>query len=249
MEYRLAVDLHVHTIASGHAYSTVEEIARRAAAKGLEGVAIADHGPAMAGSGHIYHFWNMQVIPRYMHGVFILRSCEANILNPQGDLDLPGEILDALDIVHAGLHPFCGYEGKSAAENTAALVGALNRKEVDIIVHPGNPAFPIEIDTLAEEAARLGKAIEINNSSFVYTRKGSRENCLAIARALKRTGGPVSLGSDAHIADFAGEFSRALEVIAEAGIALRQVINYDLETLRGFLASRSKPLFLHSDDG
>jgi histidinol phosphatase-like PHP family hydrolase len=43
-EMDLAADLHVHTVASGHAYSTIAEIADEAARKGLDAIAITDHG-------------------------------------------------------------------------------------------------------------------------------------------------------------------------------------------------------------
>ena len=37
------VDLHTHTIASGHAYSTIEECAVYAAEQQLECIAVTDH--------------------------------------------------------------------------------------------------------------------------------------------------------------------------------------------------------------
>ena len=36
MEYNFEADLHTHTIASGHAYNTIREMARAAADKGLK---------------------------------------------------------------------------------------------------------------------------------------------------------------------------------------------------------------------
>jgi len=44
---RLLADLHTHTVASGHAYSTVTELAWAAADKGLELIAVTDHGPTV----------------------------------------------------------------------------------------------------------------------------------------------------------------------------------------------------------
>lgn len=41
------VDLHTHTIASGHAYNTRNEMIAAAAAKNLEVYAITEHAPAM----------------------------------------------------------------------------------------------------------------------------------------------------------------------------------------------------------
>ena len=43
----ILVDTHSHTIASGHAYSTLSEMARAAAAKGLQALAITEHAPQL----------------------------------------------------------------------------------------------------------------------------------------------------------------------------------------------------------
>ena len=81
-------DLHVHTVASGHAYSTIGEIAVEAGRKGLRLVGMTDHGPALPGGPHPYHFAALRFVPETLHGVRILRGVEANILGP-GQLDLP----------------------------------------------------------------------------------------------------------------------------------------------------------------
>ena len=70
---RLEADLHVHTVASGHAYSTVEEITREAARRGLTLVGITDHGPGLPGGAHQYHFWNLRILPEVLNGVRILK--------------------------------------------------------------------------------------------------------------------------------------------------------------------------------
>lgn len=44
-----AVETHYHTIASGHAYSTVLEGVMYAKKYGMKGLAVTDHGPAMPG--------------------------------------------------------------------------------------------------------------------------------------------------------------------------------------------------------
>ncbi len=243
-DYNIRVDLHVHTIASGHAYSTVAEIARAAAEKGLEAVAMADHGPALGGGAHPFHFWNLRVVPRRMEGVVILRSIEANIVDSEGGLDLADGFLERLDVVQAGFHPGCGYDQRSVEANTLAMLGAMRHPLVDIIVHPGNPAFQVDIPVVVEEAARLGKALEINNASYVYTRMGSRENDQLIVEEAKRRGAWIAVGSDAHIAGFAGEFSHAVEILAGVELPLGRVVNRDLDGLREFLKGRGKVLDL-----
>ncbi len=93
-------------------------------------------------------------------------------------------------------------------------------------------------------AQREGKALEINNASYVYTRQGSRENDLLIAGEAKRRGAFIAVGSDAHIASFAGEFSHAVEILAGTELEPDRVINRDLAGLRDFLKGRGAVLDL-----
>jgi putative hydrolase len=51
-------DLHTHTIASGHAYSSLKENIEAAAERGLTALGISDHAPAMPGTCHSFHFGN-----------------------------------------------------------------------------------------------------------------------------------------------------------------------------------------------
>ncbi len=227
------VDLHVHTLASGHAYSTVDEIARAAAAKGLRGVALTDHGPALPGGPHLYHFHALRFIPPVLHGVRLLRGAEANIL-AAGEIDLPAEVLAKLELVMAGFHEDCSPVA-DRGENTALLLAVLARPEVKVIAHPGNPAVPLDYAAVAEHAARTGTALEFNNSSFSVSRRGSEHNCRALAEHCARFGTPVTVGSDAHFCTGVGEFADALQALAAAGIKPQQIVNRTLRSTLAFL--------------
>jgi putative hydrolase len=243
---KIVADLHVHTIASGHAYSTVEEIARAAAARGLAMVALTDHGPGIPGGPHAYHFGNLRILPSSLHGVELLGGVEANILEG-GLLDLGEVYLRRMDIVLAGLHLQC-FPPSGEAENTTALLDALQNPFVDVIVHPGNPEYPVDLERLVLAGAAAGKALEINNSSFLV-RKGSADNCRLLARLVRRHGGLVTVSSDAHVACDVGEVSRALEVVLEAGIPASSVLNLSVERVRQFLARRGKKRFAARQGG
>ena len=52
MQMKIKADLHTHTLSSGHAYSTIDEMAKGAQKRGLNLIAITDHGPAMPGASH-----------------------------------------------------------------------------------------------------------------------------------------------------------------------------------------------------
>lgn len=238
----IKADLHVHTVASGHAYCTVREICIEAAQRGLQMVGITDHGPSMPGGAHPYHFANLVVLPRELFGVKVLRSAECNILDTEGTLDLHPRILKRLDIVQAGLHPFCGYEGESVEENTAAVLAAVESGLVDVLVHPGNPLYPLDYGTVVESASSNGVLLEINNASFTLVRKGSLENCRKILEIAHRIGARVCVGSDAHDASLVGGFEKALELIDEVGYDRSRVVNRDASSVLEFLESRGKDI-------
>ncbi len=228
------VDTHVHSVASGHAFSTVGEIAAVACKRGLEGVAITDHGPALPGGPHLYHFMSLRFIPPFIDGVRMLRGVEANILDA-GKLDLEERVLHELDIVLAGLHEGCGYSGASVPEHTRAMLQAMEHPEVDIISHPGNPAYRVDYVAIVEQAVRTGTALEINNASFSVSRKNSAPCCVEIARLCAEKGALVAVGSDAHICSGVGKFTDAIAALNHAGIRPEQVVNRNLEALVAFL--------------
>jgi len=232
---KIVADMHTHTISSGHAYSTVNELAAEASRKGLLAIAITDHGPALPGGPHIYHFGAMRFIPEMICGVRILRGVEANILDAEGTLDLPETYLEKLDFVMAGLHEGCGFDDETADAYTEAVINAMENPLVKAISHPGNPIFPLDYDAVVAAARRTGTALELNNTSFSISRKGSRPNCEELARLIARHGAPLVIGSDAHIAQMVGVFDDAIEAVIAAGIPATQVVNASREGLLSFL--------------
>jgi putative hydrolase len=234
---KFVADLHTHTVSSGHAYSTVLEIARAAQEKGLAMVAITDHGPTMPGAPHAYHFGNLTAIPSKIYGVEILRGAEVNVLDREGGIDLPVSRLKNLDIVLAGLHTYC-FPAGSVEENSHGMIAAMRNPWVDIIVHPGNPEFTIDPEKIVKAAVEEGIVIEVNNSSLTTCRVGSMSYCKDIAAYVKKYGALVSVGSDSHIALTVGELTAAKELILSAGIPEEQVINTSVDRVRAYLEQR-----------
>lgn len=236
---RFVADLHTHTVSSGHAYSTVLENARAAADKGLKIIAITDHGPAMPGAPHPYHFGNQVVIPNTLFGVRILKGIEANVIDREGSLDLAPERLAKLDIVLAGLHTVCTPNG-SEQENTEMLINAMKSNPwIDIVVHPGNPEYPIDAEAVVLAAVKYDVALEINNSSLTVSRRGSRPRCDNIAALAKQHGCKIFVGSDSHFAYTVGDFGAAIELIEQNGIPAEQVLNTSAELVYKHLARRN----------
>lgn len=71
--------MHTHTIVSGHAYSSLQEMAKAAADKGLEILGVTEHGPSIPGTCQLIYFHNMHVIPRTMYCVRLLLGSDAHI--------------------------------------------------------------------------------------------------------------------------------------------------------------------------
>ena len=233
----IKVDLHTHTIASGHAYSTLSENALAASRKGIELLGMTDHAPSMPGAPHHYHFGNLTILPKELYGVRILPGVEANITNYEGKLDIPIEYLSRMKLVLVGLHEIC-YPGGTSEQNTKAYIKAMENPYIDMMVHPGRPHFEMDLELIAHMSAQLNIPVEINNSSLAKEKRGAWDNCRRFARYMAQYKGPVILGSDAHFWDRVGDFSYALELVHEVGILEHQILNTSPERVLEYLATR-----------
>ena len=225
---KLRMDTHTHSVASGHAYSTVDENLRWAAVHGLELIALTDHAPGMKDTtGHAY-FANLHVLPKELHGVKLLRGIELNIMDFDGNVDMDEKVLSRLDLAIASLHMPCIKPG-SRKENTQALLKVMENPYVDIIGHPGDPRYDIDYKAVFRQAKETGTLLEINNASLIPGgfRDGSQENVKEILRMSMEEGIPVVLGSDAHFYTGIGDFSHALALLKEVGFPEELVLNTD----------------------
>jgi putative hydrolase len=233
---KIAIDTHTHTVASGHAYSTVYELALGARKRRLAGFVITDHGPGLSGGTHPYHFGNLRVLPERIRGVRVYHGIEANILDLEGGLDLDPERLAELHFVYAGFHESC-FAPRDEAENTQAMIAAIRNPLVDAISHPGNPIYPIDMEAVVDAARECGKALEINDSSF-RVRKGSAGRCGELARLCAERGALVVCGSDAHYWADVGRFDTALAAIEKGGVPAERVINATKASFEAFMERR-----------
>lgn len=233
---KFILDTHCHSIASGHAYSTIQEMAAYAKEIGFKLIAITDHGPKMPGSAHEVYFKNLRVVPKEISGVEILKGVEVNIMNYEGKLDMPEEVLKELDLVIASLHQPCIKPG-SMEENTNVFINLMKLPYIHILGHTGNPSYPIDIERLTNAAKENRVLIEINNSSLEpgSFRTGSKENCYNILKACRDKGLGVVVGSDAHMAYHVGNFSIAKEMIKDLNVPEELIINTSVDRLKAYL--------------
>lgn len=244
---RILVDPHVHSIASGHAYSTLNDYLEEAKKIGLEMFAMTDHAPTMPGSCDIFHFFNQTVIPREVDGVKILRGVEANIVGADGEIDVPKRLLKRLDLVIGSYHPIC-FPAGTKAENTRAYVELMKQDLVQILGHPGNLHVEVDIEEIVKVAAYYDVLIEINNSTFKNgARVGSEANCdQFIDLGMKHNVG-FSVSSDAHIRYELGRFEHSIAHLECFGVPLDRIVNRDAASMTAFLKRKGKLLDVSDD--
>lgn len=229
------LDLHTHTIVSGHAYSTVQENIEAAKKIGLKYLGMSEHAPSMPGGPHPFYFQNIYVIPKEVDGVRVLKGIEGNIIDFDGNIDVTDEMALHLDYIIASLHSPC-LKGGTKEENTNAYLKAMNHPKVKIIGHPDDSRFIFDKEIVIKNAKEKNILIEINNSSLKPDsfREGSRENIIELLRLCKKYNVRVVLGSDAHISYDVGKFIYNGSIIDEVNFPKELVINYHEEQIKEF---------------
>lgn len=237
---KFVVDTHTHTYASGHAYSTLIENARAAKANGLTLFCTTDHAHSMPGAPHYWFFSNQRILPRFLEGVGLLRGVEANILNPQGEIDLHPSVDANLDWVIASFHEPV-FTPADKATHTAALINTIESGRVDALGHLGNPNFDFDFAEVIACAKAHHVAIEINNSTLKgNSRIGSIDRCHQIAQVAKTLDAYITTGSDAHFCLDLGELSLASQLIDQVGIPTSRVITHTARQFLDFLQLRGR---------
>lgn len=234
MSYEYVLDLHTHTIASGHAYNTLREMAKAASDKGLSVLGITEHAPKMPGTCHSFYFHNLKTVPRELYGIRLLLGSEVNIMDFEGNIDLEEQDLKGMDIIIASLHTPCIKPG-SIKENTTAYLKVMENPYVNIIGHPDDGRYPVDYRALVEGAKEKGKVLELNNHSLdpKCFRRDARENDLKMLELCKEYAVPVIMGSDAHFDTLIGEFSMAKKLLEEVDFPEELVLNRSVEALQG----------------
>ena len=237
----ILTDTHSHTVASTHAYSTVHDYFAVAKQKGLQLFSITDHAPSMPDGPHYWHFGNMKVVPRVVDNVAMLRGIEANILEPDGEVDIPPALDGFLDFAIASFHEpvFSPADEKT---HTRAVINAMATGLCQIVGHPGNPNYPIDFDEVVRAARDHNVLLEINNSSFTHSRSGSEARCIRLLETVDRLDWKVVFGSDAHVAYHVGEVSECIAKARAVGFPEQRVVSANARRLLDFLAEHGKPV-------
>ena len=229
------LDIHTHTIASGHAYGTIREMAQAARDKDIKLLGLTEHAPGIPGTCDPFYYFNLKVIPRELYGVKIFHGSEVNVLE-DGTLSLGQEYIDCLDYLIAGIHRPC-YEDQGIEKNTDNLISCMKHPKVYFVSHPDDNHTPLNYDRLVKAAQEYHVALEVNNSSLVKEEKrwGCVENYHKMLRLCMEMHVPIFVGSDAHDPSWVGEFSLAQKLLKEIDFPDELIINNDTEKFERFI--------------
>jgi DNA polymerase (family X) len=192
-------DLHSHsTYTDGRA--SIEQMASRARAAGLDYLAVTDHSKRIAMAHgldpvRLREQWReIDNVGKHLHGITLLRGIEVDILE-DGTLDLPDDVLSELEWVVASVH----YKlNQSPKDMTQRMIGAIRNPNVDVIGHPsgrlltGREPSAFDLDEVLRVAREEGCALEVNSQAERLDLTDSA--CLKA----KHAGVKLVVSSDAH---------------------------------------------------
>lgn len=233
---KIIADTHTHTIASTHAYSTVQEMFKEASDINLYALAITDHAQTMPGSPREWYFDNLVAIPDTLYGVRVLRGVEANVTNYEGEIDVPLHLQKSLDWIVASIHDITlKVEERPNVELCTKLwLNVCKNPYIRVIGHSGSHEFKYDYEKVIPEFGKNGKLVELNNSTF-KNKKDAVCNCIEIAKICKKNNVPVILNTDAHFSTAVGKFDSTLEALKEIDFPEELIINADVSRFKAYL--------------
>lgn len=223
----LKIDLHLHTVASGHAHNTILEYINRAVELKMKMIGFTEHGPALSGAilDDLY-FQALPRIPKVVKGVRILKGIEANILK-EGSLDVSDAVLGRLDYVVANIHFSSTYVDKGIKKNTAVMINAIKSGRINILSHPFVEQVPIKVEKVCEAACRHDVLLEVN-LHYISERKlnaKSLENLKTMIRVAVKCNKKLIVNSDSHNIWEMADDTSLKRIQKEIGLKNSMIIN------------------------
>ena len=234
--YRIKGDMHTHTVASQHAFSTIAELIEQSKKLGMEFLAVTDHGPEMTDGANRLHFLGLSRLPDVIEGIRLFKGAEVNIKKFKGRINLDNSILKKLDFVIASYHAEAITSG-TIEENTEGWLNIIKNKYVDCLGHVGNPRYDFEHERVVKALQDSGKILEINSNSPI-ARKGSEENCIDIIKLCKKYDVPVVATSDSHHKWNLADVSYSLELLESLDFPPQRILNTSKSLMEEYIERR-----------
>jgi DNA polymerase (family 10) len=235
-------DLQMHSTWSDGDVS-IEEMARACVERGYEYLAITDHSQAMAMIEGLTperaraQWEEIEAVRERVPEIEILRSVEVDILE-DGELDMPDDVLDGLDLVLISVHSFMNQDKRTMTDR---VLRAMSHPEVDILAHPTGrqinkrEPFPMDVEAVLEAAAELSVAVELNANPRRLDLKDTH-----VQRA-KELGVPVVISTDAHYVPELGYMRYGVDQARRGWLERNDVLNtMPAKKLKKWLARRAR---------
>ncbi len=163
-------DLHVHSTWSGDGRSDLDDMVAAASARGLDYIAITEHGEDLAINGlsrdEVRREGDELARLRVEYPeMTILHGAELNI-GPDGGLDYDDDFLMGFDWCVASVH---SYFDLPPAQQTERILKAMANPAVNVVGHltgrriGRRPGIEVNVDAVFDAAAEMGIALEINS--------------------------------------------------------------------------------------
>ncbi|MCR5808526.1 MAG: PHP domain-containing protein [Clostridiales bacterium] len=224
-DYRIFADYHTHTSYS-HGKGSPRENVLAAIEKGLDRIAVSEHGP-----GHFSFGVRGKKLAKlngeltelkkeFEDKIEVLRGLELNVMG-FGKSDCPAD-RDDYDVIIIGYHksvpPFNAYARRIWGEslfgvkndphmNAECILAAAESCRANIISHP-NLYLKVDIPYMAECCRQLGIMMEVNSARVTMSEEE--------IRTVKKLGCSLVIGSDAHTPSRVGDFKLASDAVTEA---------------------------------
>ena len=236
-------DYHTHTKYT-HGKGTVEQNVQSARDKGLKQIAITEHGfdhniyGITRGQYNLIRIEAVQMNEKYKD-IQVLCGIEANLLNPNGDIDIELRERKAFDVLVVGFHKGTRIGGiknffqffvpnvlgigrhskKVIARNTQSYIKAIKKYKIDILAHLKANGCIVDPVAIARVAKEYDTYIELNGKRINFTP--------AEIEGMVETGVKFIISSDAHRPERVGENHEGMNIIEKYHIPLSQVVNVD----------------------
>lgn len=242
----IIADMHTHTVASQHAYSTIEENINYAKQNGIKYIAITDHFHVL--NDHLFKMNEMSRI-KYMEAnvnkysdIKIIGSAEFNILQKTSSL----EKLKFLKWKPIGLHSHYIENISSVTYETLYNAFAEASDYFNAFCHIERELDKIkksdseenEIYEFMTQIVHLAKEKNIYLELNVHSLEGKNDNIDRIRfwmAEAKRNRNLITLGTDAHFCREVGHFHKAVELLNELDYDRSLILNCDETAVKALI--------------
>lgn len=241
------VDTHTHTILSGHAWSTLTENCCAARDRGMKGICLTEHGPAIEGGAPAFIPHSQRMLPDYVEGIRVYKGIEINILDHQNRLDIDDAHLKLCEFAIASIHTHMFPEKADRDGNTATYLAMLANPYIDILGHADDPSVPCDFEAMVRQAQAYGKLLEFNNNSTTAHRPGSLPSLKEYILCCKKHHQRVCVASDAHFHTMVGNVGPMMQLLEELEFPQELIVNLTKERFDEYIRERSERIRAISD--